>query len=73
MAVLVVRGDLLAEKQEIVRKINSDPTSLDPISNVGLVESHMIRDLFEELTNQNEVGSPIPGVANRWTIAFSGI
>lgn len=45
VAALVVRGDLLAEKQEIVRQINADPTSLvDPISNVGLAESHVIRD-----------------------------
>ncbi len=73
VAALVVRGDLLAEKQEIVRQINADPTSLDPISNVGLAESHVIRDLFEGLTNQNEAGSPIPGVANRWTTAGNRI
>ncbi|WP_290605767.1 peptide ABC transporter substrate-binding protein [Arsenophonus sp. ENCA] len=73
VAALVVRGDLLAEKQEIVRQINADPTYLDPISNVGLAESHVIRDLFVGLTNQNEAGSPIPGVANRWTTAGNRI
>ncbi|HGJ5882400.1 hypothetical protein [Arsenophonus sp.] len=55
VAALVVIGDLLAEKQEIVRQINADPTSLDSISNVGLAESHVIRDLFEGLIKMKRV------------------
>ncbi|HGJ5864533.1 hypothetical protein QE197_08855 [Arsenophonus nasoniae] len=47
VAALVARGDSLAEKQEVVRQINADPTSLDPISEIGLAEAHVIRDLFE--------------------------
>ncbi|MFW0013506.1 MAG: hypothetical protein AB8V50_02865 [Arsenophonus endosymbiont of Dermacentor nuttalli] len=54
MAALVPKGELLSDKQEVVRQINKNPTSFDPIRMVGLAEAHVIRDLFIGLTNQDE-------------------
>lgn len=59
-------GTPLSAKQEVVRHLKDEPASLDPIKAVGLPEIQVIRDLFEGLTNQNEQGQIVPGVASRW-------
>ena len=49
VAALVPKGELLSDKQEVVRQINTNPTSFDPIRVVGLAEAHVIRDLFNRI------------------------
>jgi len=60
-------GAQLAEQQQIVRHIKDEPASLDPLKAVGLPEIQVIRDLFEGLTNQDEQGKIVPGVAQSWS------
>lgn len=52
--------------QHVVRHIKDEPSSLDPIKAVGLVEAQVDRDLFEGLVNQDATGKAIPGVALSW-------
>ncbi|PKH26787.1 oligopeptide ABC transporter substrate-binding protein OppA [Enterobacterales bacterium CwR94] len=66
LAATVPAGTVLAEKQDIVRHIKDEPASLDPAKAVGLPEIQVIRDLFEGLTNQDEKGNIVPGVAESW-------
>ncbi|SEQ44234.1 oligopeptide transport system substrate-binding protein [Rosenbergiella nectarea] len=61
-----VGAETLATHQEIVRQIKDEPASLDPAQAVGLPEIPVLRDLFEGLTNQDEQGHPVPGVALNW-------
>ncbi|MBT9433218.1 peptide ABC transporter substrate-binding protein [Candidatus Sodalis endolongispinus] len=65
-AATVPPGTTLAEVQHVVRHIKDEPSSLDPIKAVGLVEAQVDRDLFEGLVNQDATGKVIPGVALRW-------
>lgn len=66
LAADVPAGTKLADRQELVRHIKDEPASLDPVKIVGLPEIQVIRDLFEGLTNQNEKGDIVPGVATQW-------
>lgn len=56
----------LAPRQEIVRQLKDEPASLDPAKAVGLPEIPVIRDLFEGLTNQDDTGHIVAGVAESW-------
>lgn len=66
LAAQVPLGVFLAKKQEVVRHIKDEPSSLDPAKVVGLTGAQIVRDLFEGLVNQDEQGRPIPGVAQSW-------
>ncbi|RKF17773.1 oligopeptide ABC transporter substrate-binding protein OppA [Alginatibacterium sediminis] len=67
LAAEVPAGTTLAEVQELVRGNGTEPASLDPHKTEGVPESHILRDLFEGLVNQDADGKIVPGVAETWT------
>ncbi|NOI68493.1 ABC transporter substrate-binding protein [Vibrio sp. 99-8-1] len=66
LAADVPAGTKLAKKQELVRGNGTEIQSVDPQKTQGVPESHVIRDLFEGLVNQDGDGNSIPGVAESW-------
>ncbi len=51
----------------------AEPAGLDPQSVTGLLESRIVSALFEGLVNYNPKDlSPVPGVAERWTMSADG-
>ncbi len=61
-----VTGETLAEKQVLVRGNGSEPGSIDPQLVEGSVGGHIVRDLFEGLTNSGPSGETLPAVATSW-------
>ncbi len=45
-----------------------DPGSLDPHKATTLIESNVIRELFEGLLSRDAVGALVPGVAEHWSV-----
>ncbi|GLQ72972.1 ABC transporter substrate-binding protein [Vibrio penaeicida] len=66
LAADVPAGTKLAKVQELVRGNGAEIESVDPHKVSGVPESHVIRDLFEGLLNQDANGSLVPGVAESW-------
>ncbi len=66
MAAKVPAGTVLAAKQELVRGNDAEAATLNPLKAEGMPEIHILRDLFEGLVIQDENGSVVPGVAERW-------
>lgn len=62
----VPAGVTLADKQELVRGNDAEAPTLNPLKAEGIPEMHILRDLFEGLVIQNQDGSVVPGVAERW-------
>ncbi len=56
----------LAAVQELVRANGTEVATIDPHKSQGVPESHVIRDLYEGLVNQDANGKTIPGVATHW-------
>lgn len=56
----------LAEHQEIVINNITDPISLDPHILEGVVEMNLVRQMFEGLTQTDQNGKTIAGVAESW-------
>jgi oligopeptide transport system substrate-binding protein len=65
-------GETLAENQTFTYRVLDEFPSIDP----GLIEdvegSHVARQLFEGLLNQDAQGNVIPGVATDWTVSEDG-
>jgi oligopeptide transport system substrate-binding protein len=59
-------GVVLAQQQQLVRGNDAEAATLDPLQAEGMPEIHILRDLFEGLVIQDENGSVVPGVAERW-------
>ncbi len=66
LAADVPAGTKLADVQELVRGNGTEVATIDPHKSQGVPESHVIRDLFEGLVNQDSDGNTIPGVAESW-------
>lgn len=62
----VPAGVKLADKQELVRGNGSEVQSLDPHKVQGNIESNVINDLLEGLTQYDSRGETVPGVAESW-------
>lgn len=62
----VPAGVTLADTQELVRGNDAEAPTLNPLKAEGIPEMHILRDLFEGLVIQNQDGSVVPGVAERW-------
>jgi len=66
-------GEALAEDQTFSYRVLDEFPSIDP----GLIEdvegSHVARQLFEGLLNQDAQGNVIPGVATDWTVSEDGL
>ncbi|MBT8059987.1 MAG: peptide ABC transporter substrate-binding protein [Gammaproteobacteria bacterium] len=60
---------VLAAEQVVYRGNGEEPQTLDPHRAVGVPSSHILRDLFEGLTNEASDGDVIPGAALRWNIS----
>jgi oligopeptide transport system substrate-binding protein len=60
---------VLAAEQVVYRGNGEEPQTLDPHRAVGVPSSHILRDLFEGLTNEAPDGDVIPGAALRWNIS----
>jgi oligopeptide transport system substrate-binding protein len=50
----------------------SDPISLDPPLTTGTWESQVLGDMMVGLTTEDAAGTPIPGMAERWTTSADG-
>ena len=48
---------------------DADPETLDPHKSSTAAESHILRDLYEGLTNYDNLGTLIPGAAKNWTVS----
>ena len=59
-------GTKLADRQELVRNIGSEPESLDPALAESVSANTIIFDLFEGLTTTDENGKVIAGAAESW-------
>lgn len=68
-----VTGEPLAENQTFTYRVLDEFPSIDP----GLVEdvegSHIARQLFEGLLNQDAEGNIEPGVATEWEVSEDGL
>lgn len=66
-------GETLAENQTFTYRVLDEFPSIDP----GMVEdvegSHVARNLFEGLMNQDAEGNVIPGVATGFTVSEDGL
>ncbi len=62
-----VTGEKLAEVQELTYRLLDQFPTLDPQLNEETAGFHVIRDIFEGLTAQDENGDLIPGVATDWS------
>jgi oligopeptide transport system substrate-binding protein len=60
---------VLATEQLVRRGNGEEPETLDPHQAVGVSSAHILRDLFEGLTNESPDGKVIPGAALRWNIS----
>ncbi|UJF17906.1 ABC transporter substrate-binding protein [Vibrio sp. SS-MA-C1-2] len=56
----------LAPQQELVRGNGMEVASIDPHKAEGMPESHIMRDLFEGLVNQDGDGNTVAGTAESW-------
>ncbi|WP_413733502.1 ABC transporter substrate-binding protein [Sodalis sp. RH21] len=66
VAAVVPPGTPLADRQEIVRNNNSEPSSLDPHKVESDVEMAIINDCFDGLVSINRRGEVEPRLAERW-------
>jgi oligopeptide transport system substrate-binding protein len=65
-AAIVPAGVTLAAKQELLRNNGSEVETLDPALVETVVAANLARDLFESLTAENNDGTVVPGVAEKW-------
>lgn len=65
-AAKVPAGTKLADKQELIRNIGSEPESLDPALAESVPANTITFDLFEGLTTTDENGKVVPGAAESW-------
>jgi len=63
---------VLSEDQTLHRDNGDEPQTLDPHIAEGVASAHILRDLFEGLTNESPEGRIIPGAAIRWNISRDG-
>ena len=68
-----VTGEKLAETQEFTYRLLDQFPTLDPQLNEETAGFHVIRDLFEGLTTQDENGHLLPGVATDWSTADGNV
>lgn len=66
-------GTQLAKEQVFHRGNHTEPQSLDPHKSEGIPASRIHRDLFEGLLRDGIDSTPIPGVAESWTISDDGL
>lgn len=68
-----VHAEELAEKQIIHTSNGSEPRELDPRKITGVPETHIVSNIFEGLTEIDQVTlKPYPGVAKSWEISEDG-
>ncbi|MGI1662524.1 peptide ABC transporter substrate-binding protein [Palleronia sp. KMU-117] len=61
-----VTGEALADDQTFTYRVLDEHSSVDPQVVEDVSGSEIVRDLFEGLLNQNELGELVPGVALGW-------
>ncbi len=66
MAANVPAGTELADKQELVWNVSSNPATLDPQKMEGDVEGYYARQIYETLVTSDDKGHILPGVASSW-------
>ena len=67
MAATPMAGETLAENQTFSYRLLDDIPTLDPQLMEDVSGSHVARQLFEGLINQDAQGNNIPGVATEWS------
>ncbi|WP_281646641.1 peptide ABC transporter substrate-binding protein [Parendozoicomonas sp. Alg238-R29] len=56
----------------LVRGLPTNPVSLDPHRFLGTPEATVLKDMYEGLTSQDELGKPAPGAAESWSVSEDG-
>ncbi len=70
---LVVAGSFAASAEMVYHRGNDgDPETLDQHKTSTVVESRILRDLYEGLVAYNAKAEVVPGVAESWTISDDG-
>ena len=63
---------LCVRAETLVRALAAPPATLDPHYFLGVTEAAVLKDLFEGLVVQDELGLPAPGAARSWNISDDG-
>jgi len=58
--------------QRVVFNLSGEPKTLDPHLATGVLESHVINQMYEGLIRTDEKGLAVPGMANRWDVSSDG-
>lgn len=66
-------GEALAEDQSFTYRVLDDFPSLDPNLIEDVEGSHVARNLFEGLMNQDDKGNVVPGVATDYEVSEDGM
>ncbi len=70
---LFITMGLAAAQTSIQRGNGAEPETLDIHKSSGVPEANIQRDLFEGLIAEAADGSPIPGVAESWSVSDDGL
>jgi len=58
--------------QRVVFNLSGEPKTLDPHLATGVLESHVINQIYEGLTRTDEKGLAVPGIATKWDVSDDG-
>jgi oligopeptide transport system substrate-binding protein len=72
LAVALAGCDRAMDRADFVFLNGAEPETLDPSLIVGQPEMRIAQGLFEGLTNFDENGRVVPGVAERWDVSPDG-
>lgn len=64
-----VTGEALADDQTFTYRVLDEHSSVDPQVVEDVSGAELVRDLFEGLMNQDEMGNLVPGVATGYTLS----
>jgi len=67
------RPDCPVGEQCLLFGNGSEPSTLDPALSQGTWEQQIIDDLMVGLVQNDAVGAPIPGIADRWQVSPDGL
>ena len=63
----------LHKVQELTYNLKTEPETIDPAKQTGIIEANVIVNCFEGLTRNGSGEKAIPGVAESWTVSKDGL
>lgn len=72
-AATVAEGESLADNQKLRYWLLDAIKTLDPQKNADVEGSHVLRQLFEGLMNEDETGAMVPGAAESYEVSDDGL